>query len=569
MHDVAHLLGFKPKALAYILYKKPSAEKYTQFEIAKRNGGSRIICAPYPELMNLQRRLSDLLQTCTAEINAVRRIDSVLSHGFRRKHSIMTNAAVHRARRYVLNIDLENFFGTINFGRVRGFFLTNRDYGLHPKVATILAQIACHENALPQGSPCSPVISNLIGHLLDIRLAALAYNTGCAYSRYADDITFSTNKKVFPERLAVPVDGKPHQWRLGEPLLRDIANSGFSINNEKTRLQYKESRQEVTGLVVNKKVNVRSDYRHIVRAMVHRLVKSGRFQRAVTGPSEPGKATGSVLDGTIDQLNGMLGFIESVRVFNLKRHMRPSERERPLKPSSAPGGGEQTYRRFLFYKHFFAGSFPLIVCEGKTDIIYIQSAIRRLAREFPELAEVDVKGIVRRKVSLFRRTPTTDRILGLSGGTGQLVGLIKDYVANRAQVAVTANTQPVILLIDNDDGAKGIYKYIGNLTKLPPSPSASFLTACPGLYVVATPLTATGGETMIEDFFEDAVRKTVLNGKTFNPKNEDLDHKNEYGKAYFATHVIKKGEDSINFDGFRPILSRIEAAIAAHKVKTP
>jgi len=131
LHDVAYILGFKPKALAYILYKKPSAKRYEHFEIPKRTGGKRSISAPYPDLMNLQKRLSKLLQDCIHEINRNRNIESVLSHGFRRKHSIITNATIHRNKRYVFNIDLENFFGTINFGRVRGFFIRNQNFDLN------------------------------------------------------------------------------------------------------------------------------------------------------------------------------------------------------------------------------------------------------------------------------------------------------------------------------------------------------------------------------------------------------------------------------------------------------
>ncbi|MFX7853813.1 reverse transcriptase domain-containing protein, partial [Acinetobacter baumannii] len=91
---------------------------------------------------------------------------------------------------------------TINFGRVRGFFLKDKNFALHEKVATVIAQIACHDNKLPQGSPCSPVISNLIGHMMDIMLVRLASATGCSYSRYADDLTFSSNKGKFSSRVA-------------------------------------------------------------------------------------------------------------------------------------------------------------------------------------------------------------------------------------------------------------------------------------------------------------------------------------------------------------------------------
>jgi RNA-directed DNA polymerase len=202
LHHVAGLLQFQPQALAYILYKKPLLTKYSSFDVPKRGGGVRKINAPSPELMLLQRRLSDLLQNCIEEINEGRKWKDQLAHGFKRNRSIMTNATKHQKRRYVFNIDLQDFFPTINFGRVRGFFIKDVNFMLHPKVATILAQIACHENGLPQGAPCSPVISNLVGHVLDIRLCKLASANGCTYSRYADDITFSTSKPDFPSSIA-------------------------------------------------------------------------------------------------------------------------------------------------------------------------------------------------------------------------------------------------------------------------------------------------------------------------------------------------------------------------------
>ncbi|MGC3085804.1 RNA-directed DNA polymerase, partial [Enterococcus faecium] len=78
--------------------------------------------------------------------------------GFKRGYSIVTNASMHKKRRLVLNVDLEDFFGAINFGRVRGFFITNKNFSLPPSVATVLAQIICYDNSIPQGSPCSPVV---------------------------------------------------------------------------------------------------------------------------------------------------------------------------------------------------------------------------------------------------------------------------------------------------------------------------------------------------------------------------------------------------------------------------
>ena len=101
MHHVAALLQFKPKALAFILYGKPPQTKYHSFNIAKRGGGLRLINAPSPELMLLQRRLSDLLQNCVEEINLARKLEDQMAHGFKRGLSIITNATKHRKRRYV------------------------------------------------------------------------------------------------------------------------------------------------------------------------------------------------------------------------------------------------------------------------------------------------------------------------------------------------------------------------------------------------------------------------------------------------------------------------------------
>ena len=198
LSDVAKLLGFKPKAVSYLLYKKPAATKYKTFQIPKRNGGQRTIQAPTAALKLLQRKLSVLLQDCVDKINKAKHRKDRIAHGFKRKRSIFTNAREHGHRRWVFNLDLEDFLPTINFGRVRGLFIKNRDFGLRENVATVIAQIACHENSLPQGSPCSPVISNLVGHLLDMRLVRLAFDARCMYSRYADDLTFSTNQGEFP-----------------------------------------------------------------------------------------------------------------------------------------------------------------------------------------------------------------------------------------------------------------------------------------------------------------------------------------------------------------------------------
>ena len=156
--DVADILGFQKKFLTFILYAQPDSLKYKEFDIPKRSGGLRRIAAPQDRLKLLQRRLADLLQDCLDEIDNNTNPKSnasgfdQVSHGFRRRLSILTNARKHRNRRYVFNIDLADFFGSINFGRVRGFFIKDRRFHLDPKVATIFAQIACFKRNRPSAN---------------------------------------------------------------------------------------------------------------------------------------------------------------------------------------------------------------------------------------------------------------------------------------------------------------------------------------------------------------------------------------------------------------------------------
>jgi RNA-directed DNA polymerase len=227
----------------------------------------------------LQRRLASLLYDCIDEVRQTTPHWRRLAHGFERSRSIITNASMHKRRRYVLNLDLEDFFPSINFGRVRGFFIRDKYFALHEKVATVIAQIACYNNELPQGGPCSPVISNLIGHLLDVCLARLFKAHKCTYSRYADDLTVSTGRRDSPAPLALPVPNTTSQWQLGDALITEIDHSGFKINTRKTRMQFRGSRQVTTGLLVNEKVNIRPEYHRAARAMCQALFSRGEYYR--------------------------------------------------------------------------------------------------------------------------------------------------------------------------------------------------------------------------------------------------------------------------------------------------
>lgn len=414
LHDVAYLLGYKPKSLSYVVYKLPL--KYKTFTVPKRSGGVRTISAPYPELKLLQRRLSVGLQSCWDEINTEKKIKKPISHGFRKGASIFTNASVHRGRRFVFNVDITDFFDSINFGRVYRFFVKNKDFALTEGVAKILAAIACHEGKLPQGSPCSPVISNLIGQILDIRLAQLARKYGCSYSRYADDLTFSTNERVFPSAIAL--SNIDHSWAPGAALSKAIEKCGFQLNPKKTRMQYCNSRQEVTGLIVNRRINTRPEYRRLARAMTHRLATTGKFQVTEMKSDASGKLVPAKVDGSIHHLQGMFGFIDWIDLQSKKAKGTVDGVRTSI---------EKVYKRFLIHRDFWASSAPVLLCEGKTDSVYLRGAIRRLATAHPNLVAMNAKGKAEYKVRFFNYSYTAQRILDISGGASGVKSFITDY----------------------------------------------------------------------------------------------------------------------------------------------
>lgn len=565
--DIASLLSVKTGMLSYQLYKKPKGSLYQKFEIPKRYGGSREILAPESDLKLIQHRLSELLQDCQAEINQKlgHKEDQEhqgIAHGFKRFHTIMTNARPHISRRHVFNADLQDFFGTINFGRVRGFFISNKNFKLNPKAATVLAQIACFENRLPQGSPCSPVISNLIAHPLDVALAKLASTAGATYSRYADDLTFSTNKPLFPPSIAVKE--QEHSWIPAKAFEQIVKKNGFSFNDKKTRMQYKDSRQEVTGLTVNKKVNVAARYRHTVRAMVSALFRTGKFEFIYRTRDAASAITfEDRTDGKRQQLLGMLSYIDQVDLFN-----RKLQEQNGLDPLPTPGRVAM-FRRFLYFDAFFAPNEPVIVCEGKTDNIYLRCAIKSLAASYPLLAFATKppKLVVRLFKYGDRRT---SEISELTGGVGGICKLLKHYHEDlNGYFKAPTSKYPVIVLIDNDAGADSVYEAIAGITKKPkPKGKADFIHVTGNLYVVPTPLGPGGTKTAIEDLFPAATLAEQVSGKTFS-REKKFDQTKHFGKAVFAKEVVAKQADSIDFDGFRKLLDRVVKVIENHTAKFP
>jgi RNA-directed DNA polymerase len=547
LSEFAALVGYKPKALSYILYGMPDQDKYREFQIPKRNGGQRVIKAPEKRLKRLQRRLADILDKCFEESYVLSKHKKSLSHGFRHNHSIITNALNHRNKRYVFTIDLEDFFPSVNFGRVYGFFIKNTHFKLDKKTATIIAQIACHNNELPQGSPCSPVISNFIGHLLDIRMVNLAKKTKCTYSRYADDLTFSTNNKKFPEEIAACVG--ENNWEPGEILRKKIEKVGFKINVKKTTMQYKTSRQVTTGLIVNKKINIKKEFYKRARSMCHELFTKDEFYTEV----QPNGSSGvSFSHGTLNQLQGILSFIYQIK--------RPHEARKNGNRRNKPTAITKLLREFLFYKYFFSLDKPLILCEGKTDIVYLKCALKQLVSDYPEFVERNQDGFCF-KVKFITFSRNIKDVFSIAEGTSGLASIIHIYEKYMKPFKGSGRRHPVIMLIDNDSGAKEIKK---RLSKEDSPKKYSWVVE--NLYVILIPSPNDEEDVAIEDLFEKQVLDTKVDGKTFNRKTK-IDPKTEYGKRIFAEKVVKVNQERINFDGFKEVFNRLKEVVSDYSSK--
>ena len=220
-----------PKCKQGDYFSKNRNKMYKKFVIPKKLGGYRVIEASNDELkcrqLWIKKFILDKLRV------------SEFAKGFKKNCCIYDNAIVHVGQELVINIDIKDFFPSIKYKQI---FRVYKYIGYNNQVSHLLTKLCTNgKNVLPQGAPTSPVLSNIILLKLDKRLSNLAISAGCQYTRYADDITFSGKKNI---KSLVPI------------IIRIINDEGFEINQSKLRLQYSNQRQEVTGLIVNKKVSL-------------------------------------------------------------------------------------------------------------------------------------------------------------------------------------------------------------------------------------------------------------------------------------------------------------------------
>lgn len=300
-NDIANVLEVPVGQLLYILYDKK--DNYRQFEIEKKNGKSRIINAPQGGLAILQEKLKPIIEHFYRPKKP--------AHGFIKGKSIYTNALNHTKKKYVVNIDLEDYFGSVTFARVYGIFKSKPFNFSHP-AASIAAQICTKEGKLPQGACTSPVLANLASAALDKQLTQLARRKNITYTRYADDITFSFNQRQVKEIITLDEE---NSFELGETIISVIEKNGFKINTQKFRVQKRNESQKVTGLVVNDKVNVERKYLRVTRSMIHKW-REDKLKASLLFASKKGIKTNSnehAISVFRNHIYGRLSFIRMIR----------------------------------------------------------------------------------------------------------------------------------------------------------------------------------------------------------------------------------------------------------------
>jgi len=306
------------KALTYYANPALSKKRYSSFTIKKKSGADRTIHAPVKGLKSILRALNFVLQCIYKPHEA--------ATGFVVNKSIVDNAKKHVGQHYVFNMDLKDFFHSFDLYRVKfgllkevfGIYNLAKyrksnpvDYKIKEELAYLLACLCTHpfdvdgqiQTVLPQGSPTSPTITNILCKKLDHRLSGLAKRFGINYTRYADDITFSSSHNVYNNPI------------FKEELKRIIEeDQKLIINPKKTRLQKAGYRQEATGLIVNEKVNVRRRYVKQIRMWIYYWEKYGYEKASDIFSRDYITGKGHVKSGTAKLLNVLDGKLEYLKM---------------------------------------------------------------------------------------------------------------------------------------------------------------------------------------------------------------------------------------------------------------
>ena len=254
-------LGVSASELKKIWYHRE--KMYQSFDVTKKSGKPRLINAPDRRLKFLQRQIAEQLDKMYPVRKPV--------HGYVTGRSVKSNATSHLKQRFILNLDVKDFFSSITERRTSGIL---HSIGVPNDVAETIARICCYAGHLPQGGPASPVLSNMVCFRLDRALLKLAKDGKCIYTRYADDISLSSLRPLaYLFDGALPSTGQVAPELLSAALQAAFTSNGFALNSEKIHYADKHSRRIVTGLKVNEGLNVDRRFVRNVRATLFAVEK--------------------------------------------------------------------------------------------------------------------------------------------------------------------------------------------------------------------------------------------------------------------------------------------------------
>ena len=302
MGDNFHPFTFQQLCFYANTDKIPSEKRYHTFKIPKKKKGEyRIISSPVKQLKIIQFFIKIILE------NLYEPKDCVM--GFVKKRNVVDNAKRHLNKYYVQNLDIKDFFPSITQDMILGCLIC-APYQINYQVAFMIARLCCirredNSKVLPQGSPTSPILANMVFSELDARIMNLARQFDLDYTRYADDMTFSGQYNSFKD-----------EGRFMKLLTSIIENNGFKLNPDKKRIQKHGSRQEVTGIIISSKTNVRRKYIKSIRTMLHNWETSGYTsanKRFVECYRKEGKKRYSVVPDMSNVIDGRLEYLKMVK----------------------------------------------------------------------------------------------------------------------------------------------------------------------------------------------------------------------------------------------------------------
>lgn len=257
--NIAHLgtlsrvLGFPESYLLDI--SKNCETLYTTGNIPKKNSDSRTISKPRYKLKIIQSKIKKILST-------IKLPDSV--HGWVKKRSVKTATEIHRGMRYLYAFDILSYFDSISNNHINRLFINQLNCS--PSVAHLLTRLSTYKYHLPQGSPCSPVLANLILNNFDLSMERYAKKGNAQYSRMGDDILLSANHRL------IGIDFITNKM---------LKKSGLKKNIKKTVIE-KQS-MIVLGVNIGTKITIPRQYRRQVEAILHNAKKTGLNAQNIVG----------------------------------------------------------------------------------------------------------------------------------------------------------------------------------------------------------------------------------------------------------------------------------------------